>query len=196
MQVEFLIAMCRTQNRCKMEKKIKRIMELYDSGLISGIAIAGLEEENTIKPYTDIFKELYDKGLGIEIHAGEWTGADYIWEALEYGYAHRIGHGLSMFDDIELVNYIKNNNIHVEFCPTSNLLLTDVKDIKKHPIKKALQHDIKFSINTDDPGPFCCDINNEFKIVKETFNLDCEHFKKIKENSLDASFARMKKKYR
>ena len=188
MQVEFLIAIGRTTNRNKMEKRLERILEIKKTGLICGIAIAGLEEENTIKPYADIFHQLKKAGLGIEIHAGEWKEPEFIWEALEYGYADRIGHGLSTFDDPVLVKHIKDKAIHIEFCPTSNLLLTKYKNIIDHPIKHAIQEGIRFSINTDDPGPFCCDIEHEYSVVQKAFNLTEVDFSKILKHSLDAAF--------
>lgn len=194
MQVEFLIAIARSNDSKKFESKIDRVIKIYESGYICGIAIAANEEENRIKPYTHIFKELKKMGMGIEIHAGEWSGAELIWEALEYGYSDRIGHGLSMFSDPDLVKYIKENNIHIEFCPTSNLILTGLDNISEHPVRHAIEQDINFSINTDDPGSFCCDLNSEFQMIQKAFELDETDFTKIKENSLKSSFAIKKRK--
>ena len=163
-------------------------MRVKEAGLICGVAVAGLEEENTIKPYTDIFGEFKKAGLGIEIHAGEWEGPRFIWEALEYGYADRIGHGLAAFEDPVLVKYINENRVHLEFCPTSNLYLTKHKRIQDHPLKHALMEGISFSINTDDPGPLCCDINHEYELVQKTFRLTEEDFDTIRKNSLQAAF--------
>lgn len=194
LQIEFLIAFGRTNDRKKMEKRLERILEISKSGLICGVAVAGFEEENTIKPYADIFHQFKNAGLGIEIHAGEWKGPELIWEALEYGYADRIGHGLSTFEDPVLVKHIKEKAIHLEFCPTSNLLLTKYKNIKDHPIKLAIQEGIRFSINTDDPGPFCCSINHEYSVVQKAFKLAEVDFMKILQHSLDAAFATNKTK--
>ncbi len=194
LRVEYLIAVGRTKDRQKFERKVERIKRIFQLGYIRGIAIAGFEEEDTVKPYTDLFKELNAMGLGIEIHAGEWTGAEFIWEALEYGFADRIGHGLSMFDDPKLVTHIKERNIHIEFCPSSNFILTGINSIDQHPIRMAIENGIKFSINTDDPGPFCCDLNGEFALVQKAFSLKYSDFESIRANSLAASFA--EKKYR
>ena len=187
-QIEFLIAIGRTTDRRKMELLLNRLLSVKEAGLICGVAVAGLEEENTVKPYTDIFSEFKNAGLGIEIHAGEWKGPEFIWEALEYGFADRIGHGLAAFEDPVLVKHIKENRIHLEFCPTSNLCLTKYKRIEDHPLKHALAEGISFSINTDDPGPLCCDINHEYELVQKTFGLTEKDFDTIRENSLRAAF--------
>ncbi len=190
MEVKFLLAIGRTKNRKKMERCAERILELARAGIVCGVAVGGLEEENTIKPYQDLFSMFRAAGLGIEIHAGEWTGPDFVWEALEYGYANRIGHGLATFEDPVLVNHVKEHGIHLEFCPTSNMLLTRYKTIADHPIKNAMAEGISFSINTDDPGPFCTDINREFTIVANAFNLTGADFEQIFQNSLSAAFGR------
>lgn len=191
MQVEFLIAIGRTTNRQKMEARLTRILDIAKSKLICGVAVAGLEDENTIKPYQDIFSAFKKAGLGMEIHAGEWKGPSSVWEALEYGYATRIGHGLAAFDDPLLVKYIKEHDIHLEFSPTSNVRLTKYTDIRSHPIKKALAEAISFSINTDDPGPFCTDMNTEYALVQQAFNLNEKDFEKILTNSLKAAFGKV-----
>jgi adenosine deaminase len=196
MQVEFLIAIGRTADRSKMESRLERILAVKEAGLIRGVAVAGLEAENTIKPYSDMFRQFKEAGLGIEIHAGEWKGPEFIWEALEYGFAHRIGHGLSAFQDPVLVGYIKHSGVHIEFCPTSNLLLTNHKNIRDHPIGKAIQEGISFSINTDDPGPFCCDIEQEYSMVQKAFKLSKAELHTVLKNSLDAGFADIQSKQR
>lgn len=192
LQIEFLIAIGRTTDRAKMERRLQRILEVAKGGLICGVAVAGLEEPNTIRPYQDIFNEFRKAGLGIEIHAGEWKGPEFIWEALQYGYAKRIGHGLAAFDDPLLVKHIREQNIHLEFCPTSNTLLTKYKQIADHPIKRALEHELSFSVNTDDPGPFGTDMDHEYDIVQKAFHLETADFKKILADTLIAAFGKVK----
>jgi adenosine deaminase len=188
LQTEFLIAIGRTRDRQKMERRFERILKVGQAGLVRGVAVAGLEEPNTIKPYSDMFQEWRKADLGIEIHAGEWEGPDLIWEALEYGHAQRIGHGLAAFADPLLVKHLRDHCIHMEFCPTSNTLLTRHNRMADHPIRNAIDEGISFSINTDDPGPFCTDITHEYQLCHEAFSLDEHDFEQICSNALAASF--------
>lgn len=189
-QIEFLIGLGRTKQPKVMEKKAERVLKAKKEGYICGVALAGLEDESPVKSYTDIFQEFKTAGLGIEIHAGEWCGPDSVWDALEYGFTDRIGHGLAIFDDPVLVKYVKDHDIHLEMCPTSNIILADVKSIEEHPIKLAIEQGINHSINTDDPGPLCCTINSEYELVAKTFSVDEEYFEFIKENGLKSRFAK------
>lgn len=188
-QVEFLYAFGRTTRRERIEAHAERALEAYNRGIIRGVALAGDEKQSFVKPVADIFNAFKDRGMGIEIHAGEWGGPEYVWDALEYGQADRIGHGLALFEDPTLLRYVRDHGIHIEMCPTSNLLLTRLKSVSDHPLGRALQEGLSFSINTDDPGPFGCTLNSEFELMAKTFNLTRGDFELILENSLKAAFA-------
>jgi adenosine deaminase len=188
LQVEFLICIGRTRDRDRMERRVERILQVAEAGLIRGVALAGLEEADTVRPYADLFAELERAGLGIEIHAGEWMGPESIWEALEYGRAARIGHGLSSFEDPVLIEHIRRNGIHLELCPTSNLLLTRFRTVEEHPIARAHEEGLSYSINTDDPGPFCTDISAEWELARRACDLTEADFAAILANSLEAAF--------
>ena len=188
-QVEFLIAIGRTKNREAFDKRAERVLAAAAHGYIVGVALAGDEQEATVKAYTDWFKEFKRKGLKIEIHAGEWCGPESVWDAIEYGDLDRIGHGLAVFNDPSLLSYIKDHDLHIEMCPTSNIILAGVESIHSHPIKTAIEEGLNFSVNTDDPGPLCISMNSEFDLLASTFGLKEEDFEVMKRNSLRSRFA-------
>jgi adenosine deaminase len=125
---------------------------LYEAGLIVGIALAGPEQGNPVKLFHKSFARFHEAGLGIEVHAGEWCGPESVWDALEYGFPNRIGHGVSLFQDPRLVNVIRERQIHIELCLTSNLKTGSVSRIEEHPIGGGQRAETRFSVNTDDPG--------------------------------------------
>lgn len=187
-EVGYLWAIGRRSNREEFEWKIERLLSLWQRGYIDGIALAGDEKACTVSDYADIFKSLAQKGVPVEIHAGEWCGPDSVWDALEYGHPRRIGHALCLFDDPELPKYIRDKNIHVEFCPTSNLKVGGVKRIEDHPVFKAIDYGLNFSINTDDPGHFECTMNSEFNLLESVRSIGAHTFEQIFRNSLEAAF--------
>lgn len=189
-QIEFLFAFSRTKKPQEMEKKALRALRANEEGAICGVALAGLETESLVKPYTDLFQQFKQAGLGIEIHAGEWAGPDSVWDALEYGFADRIGHGLAVFDDPLLIKYVQEHDLHLEMCPTSNLILADVKSIAQHPIKQAIDRGLNHSINTDDPGPLGCTMHSEYDLIAQTFGVGEAYFAQMQANSLRSRFAK------
>lgn len=187
-QIEYLVAFGRNKTPQQVEDQADRILRLYDSHLICGVAVAGPEQGNPIKPFRKTFERFKEARIGIEIHAGEWCGPESVHDALENGFPDRIGHGVSLFKDPDLVKRIQEQQIHIEMCPTSNVKTGSVADIKNHPIKQALDLGINFSINTDDPGPFESTMESEFKLLHDTFGFGKKEFEKIKENSLESRF--------
>lgn len=61
--------------------------------------------------------------------------------------------------------------------------------IGHHPVFKAIDYDLNFSINTDDPGHFECTMNSEFSLLQSVRSLEPSTFEQIFRNSLSAAFA-------
>jgi adenosine deaminase len=99
------------------------------------------------------------------VHAGEAYGPESIFQAITDCHANRIGHGTFLFahemvadSNIEnpqafvqyLSEYIANQRITIEVCPTSNLqTIPDIKDIAHHPVRKMIEQSLSVSIATD-----------------------------------------------
>jgi adenosine deaminase len=126
--------------------------------------------------------------VGIEIHAGEWCGPDSVWDALEHGYPDRIGHGIGIFQDPRLLDLVQERGVHIEMCPTSNLRTGSVACIEEHPIGRAREMKLDFSVNTDDPGPFGCSMESEYVLLTSAFGFTEEDFEAVYRNALGARF--------
>lgn len=193
-QVEFLIAVGKSKPHEVIAERAQRILQLYEAGLIVGIALAGPESGYPIKPFTKTMAKLHEAGLGIEIHAGEWCGPASVWDALDYGYPDRIGHGVSLFEDPKLIELFQTRQIHIEMCPTSNVKTGSVSHIEAHPIKRARDLGLNFSVNTDDPGIFSspgiseCSLETEYELLANVFGFEAHDFQTIYENALAARF--------
>jgi adenosine deaminase len=187
-QIEFLVAIGRNRTPENLEEIATRILKLHEASLVAGVALAGPEIGYPVKPFQRTFARFHEAGLGIEIHAGEWCGPESVWDAIEYGYPDRIGHGTSLFQDARLVELLLEKQMHIEFCLTSNLKTGSIQRIEKHPVKKARDIGLNFSINTDDPGPFRCSLESECRLLIDVFGFGERDLKNIARNSLAARF--------
>jgi adenosine deaminase len=77
-QVEFLVAFSRNKPLERVERIAERILALHRAGLIVGVALAGPEIGNPVRPFERVFARFHDAGLKIEIHAGEWCGPESV----------------------------------------------------------------------------------------------------------------------
>ena len=187
-QIELLIALGRNRPPEMMEERAVRVLALHEAGLIVGVALARPEKGYPVKPFHKTFARFHEAGLPIEIHAGEWCGPESVWDALEFGYPDRIGHGVSLFQDARLIDLVRERNLHIEMCPTSNLKTGSISHIEEHPVTKARELGLSFSINTDDPGIFECSMESEYELLTKVFGFTDDDLRTVYTNSLKARF--------
>jgi adenosine deaminase len=187
-EVRFLAAMGRGSME-RAERQAERIVQLARSGLIVGVAIAGDENACTIRSLAPLIDRFRAAGLRIEIHAGEMAGPESVWDALEHGRPDRLGHGTRAFEDERLIDRIRELGVHLELCPTSNVCLQVVPSLAHHPIKRARDLGLSFSVNTDDPGPFGCTLTSELQQL-EGFGFGQADFERIRDAAWAARFGK------
>ena len=98
-------------------------------------------------------------------HAGEGTNPQSIWDALELG-AERIGHGISAIEDPVLMNHLRDREIPLEICITSNVVTGVVGRMEDHPVRRLYDAGVPIILNTDDPAMFGCSLTGEFELAR------------------------------
>lgn len=109
-----------------------------------------------------------DAGLRLTAHAGETAGPESIRAALEIG-AERIGHGIRAADDPDLLRRLRDEQIPLEVCITSNVKTGAVKSLDAHPVRKLFDAGVPITLNTDDPGVFETSLTREFALARDIF---------------------------
>lgn len=189
-QVEFTIG-CTTRGRPEVfERWVEPLIAMYEAGVIVGLAWGGLDEGHALHPHARSLAALHEAGIPMEIHAGEWDGPQRIHEAIEEGFASRIGHGIAAFQDPYLLDLLKERQIHLELCPTSNACTGVVPSMEEHPLREALELGLNFSINTDDPGTFACTVESEYRLAAEKFGFSEDDLLHVTANAMASLFPR------
>jgi adenosine deaminase len=111
--------------------------------------LAGLEMGNRPSKFYQQFLPLLKECFPITIHAGEEDDYESIWEAIYLVQSQRIGHGLTLKNNENLLKIVKERHIAIELCPISNRLTQGDKD--EYPLKHYLNKNIDVTINTDNP---------------------------------------------
>lgn len=111
--------------------------------------LAGGEAGNPADDHRYAFDFAAKHLLNITIHAGEAWGPESIRQALRKCHAHRIGHGTTLIQDKELLEYFVDHQIPLEICPTSNVQTHVVKSYEAHPLMQYVEAGIPVTINTD-----------------------------------------------
>ncbi|GAA0655256.1 adenosine deaminase [Streptomyces thermocarboxydovorans] len=138
------------------------------------------------------FKPCFDRAIAAGLrsvpHAGETTGPQTVWDALNELRAERIGHGTSSARDPELLAHLAERRIALEVCPTSNIATRAVASLDEHPIKEFVRAGVLVTINSDDPPMFGTDLNNEYAVAARLLDLDERGLAALAKNAVEASF--------
>jgi len=162
---------------------------------VVGIGIGGDEARGPAEGFRDLYKKAADNGLRLTAHAGETTGPESVWGAINIG-AERIGHGLSAASDPELLEVMARKQVPVEMCITSNLRTGACKSLQEHPVRKFFDEGLMITLSTDDPAMFQTSLNKEYEIAQQEFSFSEEHVRELARNSIEASFLPVEKKLR
>lgn len=159
-----------------------------DAGVI-GLGFAGPESpEWPTAPFAPLFARARAEGLRSLPHAGEMDGAASVWSALQQLGADRIGHGVRCLEDPRLVEHLRERQIPLEVCPTSNLGIGLFPRLADHPLPQLLTSGLALSLASDDPPMFATSVNEEYRRCAAQFGWDAAQIAALARNSVVHSF--------
>jgi adenosine deaminase len=177
--------------RDRFESASMRLAELaieYQHQGVVAFDLAGGEAGNPPKGHLHAFYRARNNLLNLTIHAGEDWGPDSIRQALFYCGAHRIGHGISLRKDPELMQYFADHRIPLEICPTSNVDTKAVPSLEAHPIETYVRSNIPVTVNTDNRLFSRTSVTEELWRVYQHCNLEARHLREIVLNGFRYAF--------
>lgn len=160
---------------------------------IVGIGIGGDERRGPAELFRSLYAEARAAGLRLTVHAGESTGPESIWAALNIG-AERIGHGLTAIEDPELMAILAERQIPIEICISSNARTGCCHPLTAHPVRSYFDAGLMITLNSDDPAMFSSDLEGEYALAAADFGFTREHLRELAANSIEASFLQPERK--
>ncbi len=154
---------------------------------VVGIGIGGDEARGPASEFRELYADAKAAGLHLTCHAGETTGPDSIWAAINIG-AERIGHALSAHLDQELIEVLAFRQIPLELNVSSNLKTGCCPALFDHPVKRYFEEGLMITLNSDDPPFFGANLLDEYDLVHREFEFPLEQMRELAANSIEASF--------
>jgi adenosine deaminase len=163
---------------------------------VVGIDIAGPRpgggryDYRQIQPHVD---EARAAGLGVTIHVGEEggdVGRDEIGEVVDALRPDRIGHGILAAGDAELMGVLREAEVVLEICPTSNLLTKALRDEEavRETFRAFVDAGVAFTIATDGPEMMRTHLRDEFELLLRIGALDQAELAEANARAHEAAF--------
>ncbi len=175
---------------------VKEAVKLRDEGLpVVGFDLAGEESGYPAVHHKAAFQHAHRNFLRKTVHAGEAYGPESIFQAITECYANRIGHGTFLFSEeaikhksikdkpryiAQLSEYMANQRIMIEVCPTSNLqTIPEFKTLADHPVQQMVNHGLSVSISTDNRLVSHTSVTNELMLCAQHLTLTESQFRDL-----------------
>lgn len=157
-----------------------------------GVDLANDEEKFDGLHLVTLFERFKSEGLAVTIHAGEVPtklSPRRVEIAMERFGATRIGHGIYVLSDKAIVKKAKEAGIVFEVCPSSNVLIGNVRSFEEHPIRCMLDEGLRITLSTDDPGLFyMLDIEKECIAAVTKCGISLEELWQCQVQGFESSF--------
>lgn len=155
---------------------------------VAGFDIAADEVGFPLNAHLQAFEYAHAHEIPCTAHAGEAKGPESVWETLQSLQPARIGHGVRSIEDPALMEHLRRNQIHLEVCPTSNVMTDVYPDFESHAVDKLYRAGLSVGINSDGHTLINTTLNQEYEKLNRAFGWEKEHFLRCNVNALEAAF--------
>lgn len=185
-KIKVILCMMRNFDYDKNLEVIDLAEKYLDKG-VCAIDLAGAEGLYPTSDFEDLFIEARKRHIPFTIHAGEADGVDSIKSAIRFG-TKRLGHGVRVVDDIDLLEFTCNNQILFEVCPTSNIQTGASVSYKEHQLRTLFNEECDCLINTDNRTVSNTTLNKEISIMMENQGFNLSDIKAMIKRSVKYTF--------
>lgn len=188
-------------------REIAELAVAYRGRGVVGFDTAGPEDGFPSSRYRSAFDYLAQEMFPATVHAGEAAGLDSIRSALIDGRALRLGHGVRIAEDLQIVaqdgeevqvtfgdlaRWVRDREIPLELSPSSNLQTGAVAAwgniLADHPFDLLYQLGFAVTVNVDNRTMSATSLTRELSLLVEAFGYDLEDLETFQFNAASGAF--------
>lgn len=162
-------------------------VRMRDHGVV-GFDLAGPEAGHPPALHREAFDLAARGGLGLTVHAGEAAGWESIGEAIHSCRAARIGHGTRLFENPELLRYVRDRGICLEINITSNIQTRVVRAAADHPVRRYYLDGLAVTLCTDSWLMSGVDLTDEYLTAHDALGFSCAELESMALTAFEHAF--------
>ena len=137
--------------------------EAVELGFFQSIDLYSRQEVCPPEVMKPLFTKARAAGMKLKAHVGEFEDAAEIRRTVEVLDLDEVQHGIAAAESVEVMQWLSENQIQLNVCPTSNVILDSVSDLASHPIRVLFDNGVPVTINTDDLMIFDQSVSEEYR---------------------------------
>lgn len=167
------------------DAKLMRLAhQAVELGVFQSIDLYDLEEACAPEAVKPLYQKARNAGMKLKAHVGEFGGAEEVRRTAELLDLDKVQHGIGAAESVEVMQWLSENQIQLNVCPTSNVMLDAVPELTSHPIRLLFDNGVPVTINTDDLMIFGQSVSEEYRNLYQAGVFSAQELDAIRRASL------------
>jgi adenosine deaminase len=170
-------------------RTLARLAAQYAGRGVVGFGLSNDERRGRTEEFAPAFAIAERAGLMLAPHGGELLGPHSVRTCLDSLHADRLGHGVRVAEDPELLEQVANKGVALEVCPVSNVALGVYSDLTSVPLPTLLEAGATVALGADDPLLFGSRLAGQYATMRAAHALSDSRLAELASMSIRASQA-------
>ena len=170
-------------------RTLARLAAQYAGRGVVGFGLSNDERRGSTADFAPAFAIAERAGLLLAPHGGELLGPDSVRTCLDVLHADRLGHGVRVAEDPELLDRVVARGVPLEVCPVSNVALGVYSDLTSVPLPQLLAAGATVALGADDPLLFGSRLAGQYATMRAAHDLSDTDLAELARMSVRASRA-------
>jgi adenosine deaminase len=188
--LEMAVVIAANRTKHPMDARaLARLAAQYAGRGVVGFGLSNDERRGTTSDFAPAFAIAERAGLLLVPHGGELLGPSAVRRCLDELHAHRLGHGVRVVEDPQLLDRVVSAGVPLEVCPVSNVALGVYSDLSSVPLPQLLEAGATVALGADDPLLFGSRLASQYATMRAAHDLTDQQLADLARMSVAASAA-------
>jgi adenosine deaminase len=168
-------------------RALARLAAQYTGRGVVGFGLSNDERRGRTADFAPAVRIAERAGLLLTPHGGELLGPDSIRVCVDELHADRLGHGVRVAEDPELLDLVVEREVVLELCPVSNVALGVYSDLTSVPLPELMKAGARIALGADDPLLFGSRLAAQYATMRAAHDLSDAQLADLARSSIEAS---------